>query len=110
METAARLELDNRKLIVRSPIVQKLLVMVERVARHPASVLIVGETGSGKELIARAVHKHSLRSAKPFVDVNCAALPEHLACFDHGFPRQPVMGDKCERQLRWNRGSVLGSP
>jgi len=52
--------------------------MVERVARSNASVLITGETGSGKEFIARALHHHSLRCNKPWVDLNCAALPEHL--------------------------------
>lgn len=57
---------------------QKLMAMAERVARGTAAILITGETGSGKELIARAIHHHSLRCSKPWVDVNCAALPEHL--------------------------------
>jgi len=57
---------------------QKLVAMAERVARGSAAVLITGETGSGKELIARAIHCQSFRSSKPWVDVNCAALPEHL--------------------------------
>jgi DNA-binding NtrC family response regulator len=52
--------------------------MAERVARTNASVLISGETGSGKEIVARAIHHFSLRCAKPWIDVNCAALPEHL--------------------------------
>jgi DNA-binding NtrC family response regulator len=52
--------------------------IVEKVARTSAAVLIVGETGSGKEIVARAIHHFSLRSQKPWVDVNCAALPEHL--------------------------------
>jgi transcriptional regulator with GAF, ATPase, and Fis domain len=54
------------------------MAMVERVAQQDAAVLIVGETGSGKEMVAKAIHQHSLRCGKPFVDVNCAALPEHL--------------------------------
>ena len=57
---------------------KRLLQMVERVAHHNAAVLIIGETGSGKELIARAVHHHSLRCDQPWIDVNCGALPEHL--------------------------------
>src|SRR5881296_178188 len=52
--------------------------LVEQVARHPAAVLIVGETGTGKEMIARSIHNCSLRCNNPWVDVNCAALPEHL--------------------------------
>ena len=54
---------------------QRLMSMVERVAAHEAAVLIAGETGSGKELVARAMHECSPRNGKPFVDVNCAALP-----------------------------------
>lgn len=52
--------------------------LVEQVSCHPAAVLIVGETGTGKEMIARAIHSHSLRCNQPWIDVNCAAIPEHL--------------------------------
>ncbi|MFL6464624.1 MAG: sigma-54 factor interaction domain-containing protein, partial [Bryobacteraceae bacterium] len=64
--------------VVSNESMRKLMQMVERVARSNASVLITGETGSGKEFIARALHHHSLRCSKPWVDLNCAALPEHL--------------------------------
>src|SRR5205807_4534814 len=64
--------------VVRSQAMENLLSIAERVARTNATVLITGETGSGKELIARALHHYSLRHSKPWVDVNCAALPEHL--------------------------------
>jgi DNA-binding NtrC family response regulator len=64
--------------IVESPALREVLATAERVARTNASVLITGETGSGKEIVARAIHHFSLRCAKPWVDVNCAALPEHL--------------------------------
>jgi len=64
--------------IVASEIMHTFMGLVERVARHVGTVLIVGETGTGKEAIAHAIHKHSLRSNKPFVDINCAALPENL--------------------------------
>ncbi|PYY08885.1 MAG: hypothetical protein DMG69_12680 [Acidobacteria bacterium] len=79
MESAARMHLtDGTTAVVRSAVMQQLMAMVERVARCDAAVLIVGETGSGKELVARTIHEHSLRCSKAFVDVNCAALPEHL--------------------------------
>ena len=64
--------------IVASPAMRQVLDMVERVAQTNATVLIAGESGSGKELIARAIHHHSLRCTKAWVDVSCAALPEHL--------------------------------
>ena len=57
---------------------RKLMAMVDRVATGNTSVLITGETGSGKEVVARAIHARSLRANKPWVDINCAALPEHL--------------------------------
>ncbi|MEO7143013.1 MAG: sigma-54 dependent transcriptional regulator [Bryobacteraceae bacterium] len=64
--------------IVASGAMRHLMRMVERVAMTNASVLILGESGAGKELVARAIHHHSLRCAKPWVDISCAALPEHL--------------------------------
>src|ERR1700677_841439 len=64
--------------IITSPGMRKLVELAERIAQSNAAVLITGESGSGKELIARAVHHYSLRCAKPWVYVSCAALPEHL--------------------------------
>jgi len=69
---------DGFEAVVCSELMKRLLQMVERVARNNAAVLISGETGSGKEFVARALHHHSLRSQRPWVDLNCAALPEHL--------------------------------
>jgi transcriptional regulator with PAS, ATPase and Fis domain len=69
---------DGTTAVVCSAVMRQLMAMVERVARQDAAVLIVGETGSGKEMVAKAIHQHSLRCGKAFVDVNCAALPEHL--------------------------------
>lgn len=76
--TAATRLTDRTTLVFHSESMRKLMTMVERVARHEAAVLISGETGSGKELIGRTIHEQSLRCAKPFIDVNCAAFPEHL--------------------------------
>jgi transcriptional regulator with GAF, ATPase, and Fis domain len=64
--------------IIASEPMRRLMAMVERVAHSSATVLITGESGSGKELVARAVHHYSLRSHRPWVDLSCAALPEHL--------------------------------
>jgi DNA-binding NtrC family response regulator len=69
---------DGTTSVVCSDVMHKLMGMVERVARQDAAVLIAGETGVGKEMIAQAIHQQSLRSGKAFVDVNCAAFPEHL--------------------------------
>jgi transcriptional regulator with PAS, ATPase and Fis domain len=64
--------------VVASEPMRRLVELAERVARTGASVLISGESGSGKEMIARAVHHYSPRSHRPWVDLNCAALPENL--------------------------------
>jgi DNA-binding NtrC family response regulator len=64
--------------IVASRVMRSMLELIERVARTSATVLITGETGCGKEIVARAIHHYSLRTNKPWVDFSCAALPEHL--------------------------------
>ena len=64
--------------IIASTAMIRLFDTVRRIAPSNATVLIRGESGSGKELIARALHHYSLRASKPWVDLSCAALPEHL--------------------------------
>jgi len=62
----------------QSPAMQQVLAMVPVLADNPTSVLIQGETGTGKEVIARAIHNEGPRRSKPFVAINCGALPDHL--------------------------------
>jgi two-component system response regulator AtoC len=62
----------------RSSLMQDILEMVKKVAQTQATVLIQGESGTGKEVVAHAVVEHSARAQKPFVKVNCAAVPETL--------------------------------
>jgi DNA-binding NtrC family response regulator len=69
---------DNRDLVVRDEAMLAVVRLAEQVASSEASILITGESGTGKEVIARHVHKRSGRSDKPFVSVNCAAIPENL--------------------------------
>jgi formate hydrogenlyase transcriptional activator len=66
------------EIVGTSPVLRETLARVARVAPTDSTVLITGETGTGKELIARAIHKHSKRSGKPFISVNCAAIPKDL--------------------------------
>ena len=65
-------------IITRSPTMEELLVRTERVAQGEASILIQGESGTGKEVLARALHEASPRAGKPFVALNCGAIPEAL--------------------------------
>jgi DNA-binding NtrC family response regulator len=77
-----RRELDRRysfsRIIGTSPALQAVFRLVEKVAATNTNILIEGESGTGKELIARAIHHNSPRAEKPFVAVNCGALPESL--------------------------------
>ncbi|MGC1450188.1 MAG: sigma 54-interacting transcriptional regulator [Candidatus Sulfotelmatobacter sp.] len=79
---ALREEIDRasmfEEIVGSSPALRAVLSRVSRVAPTDSTVLITGETGTGKELIARAVHKRSQRSSRAFVSVNCAAIPRDL--------------------------------
>src|SRR5262249_11160666 len=66
-------------LIGRSPPMQQLRTLIRRAAATEATVLISGETGVGKDLVARALHQHSRRGTGPFVPINAAAIPASLA-------------------------------
>jgi len=66
------------QLVGRSPVMMALQAEIQRVAQSEAKILITGESGVGKELVAMSIHAHSLRAERPFVTVNCAGLPETL--------------------------------
>ncbi len=73
-----RRRLGKHEVIWSGPVMERLLAQVERVAASESRVAIQGETGTGKELIARAIHQKSARHAGPFVTLNCAAVPGEL--------------------------------
>jgi DNA-binding NtrC family response regulator len=62
----------------KSPAMQSVLKLVDRVAASDASILVTGESGTGKEIISRYIYKKSKRANKPFISVNCAAIPDNL--------------------------------
>ncbi|HOX00262.1 MAG TPA: response regulator, partial [Deltaproteobacteria bacterium] len=75
----ASLDFEKEGIIGHSAGLKKCLSLLGKTLSNDASVLITGETGTGKELFARAIHNHSLRAGKGFVVVDCAALPPTLA-------------------------------
>src|SRR6266446_5570556 len=79
---ALREQIDSafmfEQIVGASPALQSVLSSIVKVAPTDSTVLITGETGTGKELIARAIHKHSQRSAQAFISVNCASIPSSL--------------------------------
>jgi two-component system nitrogen regulation response regulator NtrX len=77
--TRLKQTIESRYEIVgRSYAVRSLIDKIDKVAKTPARVLVSGENGTGKELVARAIHRQSLRASGPFVEVNCAAIPSEL--------------------------------
>ncbi|MCK6557527.1 sigma 54-interacting transcriptional regulator, partial [Candidatus Binatia bacterium] len=77
-----RQELDTEhafgEIVGRSAAIQQVTRQIELVAPTDATVLILGETGTGKELVARAIHQHSVRRDRPFIKVSCGAIPKDL--------------------------------
>lgn len=89
-------------IIGRSAAIQEVFKRIGLVSQSGASVLIHGPTGTGKELVARAIHEHSPREAEPFVTVNCAALPENLVESElFGYARGAFTGADADKPGRF---------
>jgi formate hydrogenlyase transcriptional activator len=78
LESEIRGDMDFGQIVGNSPALKRVLQLVETVAPNDSTVLLLGETGTGKELIARAIHDRSRRKDRTFVKVNCAAIPTGL--------------------------------
>ena len=101
----------TNEIVGESPLLQSLLQQVKLVAPTDSTVLILGETGTGKELIARAIHRLSNRSSRPFIRVNCAAIPPSLIASElFGHERGAFTGALQRRQGRFeaaNGGTIF---
>jgi DNA-binding NtrC family response regulator len=108
-EVARSVRFEN--IIGRSRAMQEVFGLIRRVAASQASVLITGESGTGKELVARALHAHSPRTNRPFVAVNCAAIPETLLESDlFGYKRGAFTDAKTDKAglfVEANGGTVF---
>ncbi len=78
LKAVIRRQKTNVRMVGESRPMKEVFRLIERVAPTDKAVLIQGDSGTGKELVARAIQEHSLRADKPFVTINCAALPENL--------------------------------
>lgn len=82
VETIARhlgvAQIQGDEPIAQAPSSRQLLQLAQRVAQSESTVLIIGESGTGKEVLARYIHNHSPRAHKPFIAINCAAIPENM--------------------------------
>ena len=105
------LEHDFESIIGKSDEIKYALFRLEQVAKTDSAVIILGETGTGKELIARALHKSSARAAEPLIKVNCATLPEQFIESElFGHVKGAFTGADKDRKGRFelaNRGSLF---
>ena len=110
-EDALRSEINFAEIVGQSPALRRVLKEVETVAPTDSTVLIYGETGTGKELIARAIHNLSPRRSNPFVKLNCAAIPTGLLESElFGHERGAFTGAIAQRIGRFelaNRGTIF---
>jgi len=90
------------EIVGSSPALQTVLSSIVKVAPTDSTVRITGETGTGKELIARAIHKHSQRSGQAFISVNCGSIPSGLIGSElFGYEKGALTGALQRRQGRF---------
>lgn len=78
VEYLSEVDLENRKLVAESQQMRQIMKISNVIAKTDSTVMLIGETGTGKEVMARYIHRNSLRSKEPFIPVNCAAIPHEL--------------------------------
>ncbi|VVM08457.1 Nitrogen regulation protein NR(I) [Methylacidimicrobium cyclopophantes] len=102
---ASGVDRQGPALVGDSPPMQKVYKLVGQVSKTNATVLITGESGTGKELIARAIYQHSMRANKPFIAINCAAIPENLLESElFGHERGSFTGAMAQRIGKFEQG------
>jgi len=78
VEYLSEVDLENKELVVESQQMRQIIKISNVIAKTDSTVMLIGETGTGKEVMARYIHRNSLRSKEPFIPVNCAAIPHDL--------------------------------
>ncbi len=102
LQDEIRLDNNHESIIGHSDVLNSVLVKVQQIAKGDTTVLVLGETGTGKELVARAVHAMSLRKDRPLVKMNCAALPSNLIESElFGHEKGAFTGADCKRLGRF---------
>ena len=104
LRTELEKSLGARTIIGQSPIMRDTLELIDQVAPSSATVLVTGESGTGKELAARAIHSGSRRASKPFVAINCAAIPDSILESElFGYEKGAFTGAVQRREGRFER-------
>src|SRR5690606_29273632 len=97
---------ESHAVIFASPAMQRVIDMADQIAASEASVLLTGESGTGKEVLARYLHRKSKRNSKPFISVNCAAIPETLLESElFGYEKGAFTGAVSRRIGKFEEGS-----
>jgi len=78
VEYLSEVDLENKELVAESQQMRQIMKLSNVIAKTDSTVMLIGETGTGKEVMARYIHRNSLRSKEPFIPVNCAAVPHEL--------------------------------